>query len=71
MGEELVFDILGMEPGQKSEVQTEVIDEARHDEATRKFTFASLMDLCHLKNAELETKTPKIQRSELYSVVIL
>ena len=39
----------------------EVIDEARTSIAT--VHFASLMDLCHLKNAELETKTPKIQRS--------
>ena len=39
----------------------EVIDEARTKGA--KVHFASLMDICHLKNAELETKTPKIQRS--------
>ena len=40
---------------------SEVIDEARTKGAT--FHFASLMDICHLKNAELETKAPKIQRS--------
>ena len=38
-----------------------VIDEARTAGAT--VHFASLMDICHLKNAELEAKTPKIQRS--------
>ena len=37
-----------------------VIDEARTAGAT--VHFASLMDICHLKNAELEAK-PKIQRS--------
>ena len=39
----------------------EVIDEARASGAT--VHFASLMDICHLKNAELEAKHPKIQRS--------
>ena len=39
----------------------EVIDEARTKGA--KVHFASLMDICHLKNAELETKHQKIQRS--------
>ena len=39
----------------------EVIDEAKTNGA--KVHFASLMDICHLKNAELETKPPKIQRS--------
>ena len=38
----------------------EVIDEARMKGA--KVHFASLMDICHLKNAELE-EAPKIQRS--------
>ena len=38
-----------------------VIDEARTKGA--KVHFASLMDICHLKNAELETKHQKIQRS--------
>ena len=46
----------------------EVIDEARTKGA--KVHFASLMDICHLKNAELETKHPKI-KVELYSEVIL
>ena len=35
----------------------EVIDEARTKGA--KVHFASLMDICHLKNAELEAKHPK------------
>ena len=39
----------------------EVIDEARTKGA--KVHFASLMDICHLKNADLEAKAPKIQRS--------
>ena len=34
--------------------KSEVIDEARTKEA--KVHFVSLMDICHLKNAELETK---------------
>ena len=37
--------------------KSDVIDEARKDR--RKVHFASLMDLCHLKNAELETKHQK------------
>ena len=37
--------------------KSEVIDEARKE--GRKVHFASLMDLCHLKNAELETKHQK------------
>ena len=40
---------------------SEVIDEARNK--GRKVHFASLMDICHLKNAELETKHQKKQRS--------
>ena len=39
----------------------QVIDEARMSGAT--VHFASLMDICHLKNAELEAKHQKIQRS--------
>ena len=35
----------------------EVIDEARNE--GRKIHFASLMDLCHLKNSELEPKFQK------------
>ena len=38
-----------------------VIDEARTSGAT--VHFASLVDICHLKNAELEAKHPKILRS--------
>ena len=41
--------------------KSEVIDEARTKGS--KVHFASLMDICHLKNAELETKGPKIKRS--------
>ena len=47
--------------------KSEVIDEARTKDA--KVHFASLMDICHLKNAELETKHQK--KVELYSEVIL
>ena len=43
----------------------EVIDEARASGAT--VHFASLMDICHLKNAELEAKHPKVQRSSCTS----
>ena len=39
----------------------EVIDEARTSGA--KVHFASFMDICHLKNAELEAKHQKLQRS--------
>ena len=46
----------------------EVIDEARTNAA--KVHFASLMDLCHLKNVELET-THKNTKVELCSEVIL
>ena len=41
--------------------KSEVIDEARTKGA--KVHFASVMDICHLKNAELETKHQKVQRS--------
>ena len=46
----------------------QVIEEARTSGAT--VHFASLMDICHLKNAELEAKHQK-KKVELYSVVIL
>ena len=39
----------------------EVIDEARTSGAT--VHFASLMDICHLNNAGMGGKAPKIQRS--------
>ena len=39
--------------------KSEVIDEARTKD--EKVHFASLMDICHLKNAELETKHQKFQ----------
>ena len=45
-----------------------MIDEARKE--GRKVHFASLMDLCHLKNAELETKHKKT-KVELYSEATL
>ena len=41
----------------KVRIKSEVIDEARKE--SRKVHFASFMDLCHLKNAELETKHQK------------
>ena len=41
--------------------KSEVIDEARTKGA--KVHFASLMDICHLKNAELEAKHQKLQRA--------
>ena len=43
----------------------EVIDDTRTKGA--RVHFASLMDMCHLKNAELETKAPKIQRKSCAS----
>ena len=46
-----------------------MIDEARTSGAT--VHFASLMDICHLKNAELEAQSTKHFKVELYSVVIL
>ena len=41
----------------KVKSKKQVIDEARTSGAT--VHFASLMDICHLKNAELETKHQK------------
>ena len=41
--------------------ESEVIDEGRKE--GRKVHFASLMDICHVKNAEVETKAPTIQKS--------
>ena len=38
--------------------KSEVIAEARNDEG-RKVHFASLMDLCHLKNSELDPRFQK------------
>ena len=48
--------------------KSEVIDEARTKGA--KVHFASLMDICHLKNAELETRHQK-KKVELYFDAIL
>ena len=45
------------------------IDEART--SGTKVHFASLMDIFHLKNAELEVKHHKYKKVELYSEVIL
>ena len=45
----------------KVKSKKEVIDEARTSGAT--VHFASLMDICHLKSAELEAKHQKVQRS--------
>ena len=45
----------------KVKSKKQVIDEARTSGSTVRF--ASLMDICHLRNAELEAKTPEIQRS--------
>ena len=47
----------------------EVIDEERTK--GNKVHCASLMALCHLKNAELEAKHQKIQKVESYSEVTL
>ena len=47
----------------------EVIYEARMSGAT--VHFASLMDICHLKNAELEAKHQKYKGRVVYSEVIL
>ena len=48
--------------------KSEVVDEARTKGI--KVHFASLMDICHLKNAELETNTQNI-KVELYSEATL
>ena len=53
----------------KVKSKREVSYEARMSGA--KVHFASLMDMCHLKNAELETKHHKITKVELFSEVIL
>ena len=47
----------------------EVIDEARTK--GKKVHVASLMDICLLKNAELETKHPKNTKVKLYSEATL
>ena len=49
--------------------KSEVIDDARTKGA--KVHFASLMDTCHLKNAEIERKASKIFKVELYSEATL
>ena len=50
-----IVENFGVEPDKSQ--KTEVIDEARTSDA--KVHFASLMDICHLKNAELEAKHAK------------
>ena len=52
----------------KVKSKKQLIDKARTSGAT--VHFASLMDICHLKNAELEAKH-KNSKVELYTVVIL
>ena len=47
----------GVGPDDSQKEKNKVIDEARTKGA--KVHFASLMDICHLKNAELEAKHPK------------
>ena len=49
--------------------KSEVIDEARTKGI--KVHFASLIDICHLKNAEMEKKAPKYIKVELYSEATL
>ena len=49
--------------------KNEVIDEARNQ--GRKVHFASLMDLCHLKNSELWNPSIESTNAELYSEVTL
>ena len=55
IGEKSVWNL------KKVKSKKQVIDEARTSGAT--VHVASLMDICHLKNAELEAKHKKIQRS--------
>ena len=54
-----IGETFGVEPDESQ--KKEVIDEARTSGAT--VHFASLMDISHLKNAELEAKHQKIQSS--------
>ena len=49
--------------------KSDVIDDARKE--GRKVHFASLMDICHLKNAELETKHQKYKgRVVLQGIIV-
>ena len=52
----------------KVRIKREVIEEARNK--GRKVQFATLMDLCHLKNSELELQYRKY-KAELYSEATL
>ena len=52
----------------KVKSKKEVIDEARTTGAT--VHFASLMDICHLKNAELETKHQKYKGRVVLRVIL-
>ena len=45
----------------ESQKQKELIDEARNEGRT--VHFSSLMDICHLKNSELEPQFQKYKRS--------
>ena len=54
---------------EKVRSKKEVILEAHRDK--KKAHFASLMDICHPKNAELEPKLQEYKKVELFSVVTL
>ena len=56
-----IGEIFGVELDEMSKSKKQVIEEARTAGDT--VHFASLMDICHLKNAELEAKHQKVQRS--------
>ena len=63
---EKVRDDPSMEFGNSVKSKKEVILKALRDK--KKVHFAMLMDICHLKNGELE---PKLQKAESCSVVTL
>ena len=54
---------------EKVKSKKEVTLEAQRDE--KKVHFAALMDICHLKDAELKPKAPKVLKVESCSVVTL
>ena len=47
----------------------ELINETRKEGRT--VHFAPLMDICHLKNSELESRISKLKKNESYSEVTL
>ena len=60
-----IGEIFGVEPDESQ--KSEVMDEARTSGAT--VHFASLMDICHLKNAELKAKRQKYKdRTRIISI---